>query len=189
MRRLDRRLEELSGAGNLSGFRIPKSEIARAGFTLLEIILAIAIIALLTGVLVSASSNLLTNKSVTPEEVFWKAVVQSRQLALKGEREVRLSFDPKEKNFVIDDAVAAQTLPVPPARDLTIDFLPAQTTGSTILIGGELVDSKAIPFVTFYNDGTCSPFRAQFRNSGAARILAIDPWTCAKVLPKLEGTP
>jgi general secretion pathway protein H len=39
-----------------------------------------------------------------------------------------------------------------------------------------------MPFVTLYSDGTCTPFRVQFHSNGAARIIAIDPWTCAEVL-------
>ena len=74
-------------------------------------------------------------------------------------------------------------------RELTVDFLSAQPGQSSVLIGGELVDTKTVPAVTFYPDGTCSPFRAQFRAGGAAKVLSIDPWTCAQVLPKVEAMP
>jgi general secretion pathway protein H len=55
--------------------------------------------------------------------------------------------------------------------------------GNTILVGGVLIESKTIPHVTFYSDGTCQAFRAQFTRGGASSILSIDPWTCAPVLP------
>jgi prepilin-type N-terminal cleavage/methylation domain-containing protein len=145
------------------------------GFTLLEIMLALALIAL--------------DKPVSPEDVFWRAVQQARKSALTNERDVRLSFTAKDLAFVLDDGTASQSLPVPSSRDLTVNFLSAQAGGASVLIGGEVVDAQTIPFVTFYVDGTCSPFRVQFRGTGAARILAIDPWTCAKVLPRVEGTP
>jgi len=51
-----------------------------------------------------------------------------------------------------------------------------------MLLGGELVETGTMPYVTLYRDGTCTPFRVQFHSSGAARIIAIDPWTCAEVL-------
>lgn len=159
------------------------------GFTLLEILLAIALMGLLAAVLVTGSVNLLSEKPATPEAVFWQAVQQSRALALTIEREVRLSFDPKLQAFVLDDGASPQTLPVPAVRELTVDFLSAQAGLSSVLIGGELVDTKTVSAVTFYPDGTCSPFRAQFRSGGAARVLSIDPWTCAQVLPRVEGTP
>ncbi|MEI7551665.1 MAG: GspH/FimT family pseudopilin [Verrucomicrobiota bacterium] len=160
---------------------------ARRGFTLLEILLALALIALLSGVLISGSAQLLANRPTTPEEVFWAAVQQARAAALKTEREVRLSFDPKDQNFVLDDGAARQVLPVPPTRDLTVDLLAAQASRGSVLIGGDVVDTQTIPYATFYTDGTCTPFRVQFRTGGAARLLTLDPWTCARVLPRPEG--
>ena len=48
---------------------------------------------------------------------------------------------------------------------------------------GMLVETQPLPFVSSYSAGTCVPFRVQFRSTGAARTLSIDPWTCAEVLP------
>ena len=162
---------------------------ARSAFTLLEILLAIALMALLAGVLVTGGANLLSEKPATPEAVFWKAVQQSRTAALTVEREVRLSYDAKAMAFVLDDGVAAQSLPVPLVRELTVDFLSSQPGRSSILVGGELVDTQTLPAVTFYPDGTCTPFRLQMRAGGAAHVLNIDPWTCAPVLPRTEASP
>ncbi len=159
------------------------------GFTLLEILLAIALMAMLAAVLVTGGVNLLSEKPATPEAVFWKAVQQARATALSVEREVQLSYDGKQQAFVLEGGVAPQILLVPPSRELTVDFLSAAPGQSSILIGGELVDTKTVPAVTFYPDGTCSAFRAQFRSGGPARLLAIDPWTCAQVLPRVENNP
>jgi general secretion pathway protein H len=41
--------------------------------------------------------------------------------------------------------------------------------------------------VTFYNDGTCTPFRAQVRTYAGAHMLSVDPWTCAPVLTKTDA--
>lgn len=173
----------------------PASRACRAsagdrGFTLLEVLLALALLALIAGVLVSGSVNLLGDKPVNAEDVFWQAVQKGRTAALKTEHDIRLTFDAKERSFVLDDGTAPKILPVPRAKELTVDFLGTSATSrSTILVGGELVESQPIPFVTFYADGTCTPFRVQFRTGGAARVVSIDPWTCARVLPKVEGTP
>ena len=163
---------------------------ASSAFTLLEILLAIALMGLLAAVLVTGAANVLSDKPVTPEAVFLKAVQQARAAALTGEREVRMSFDGKLKAFLLDDSVATQSLVVPQTtRELTVDFLSTATGSSSVLIGGELVNTQTMPGVTFYPDGTCTPFRVQFRAGGAAHVLAIDPWTCAQVLPKVEATP
>jgi prepilin-type N-terminal cleavage/methylation domain-containing protein len=54
-----------------------------AGFTLLEILLALAVIGLLSAVLIGGSARLLATKPLTPDDVFWKAVAQARKDALE----------------------------------------------------------------------------------------------------------
>jgi len=153
------------------------------GFTLLEIMLAVALIGLLSAALVSVAVHLADNRPRTAQEIFWEANHAARRTALKTEHEVQLSFDAKEKKFVVADGDATQAFPVPEAHDLTVDFLLAQATGGSLLIGGQLVDTHTLPAVSFYPDGTCSPFRIQFRvTGGPAHVIAIDPWTCAAVL-------
>ena len=67
--------------------------------------------------------------------------------------------------------------------DLVVDFLPAGTKGGNlIVIGGVAVESQPIKYVTFYPDGTCTPFRAQFQRNGGSYTLSVDPWTCAAML-------
>lgn len=154
---------------------------ARA-FTLLEILLALALIGLLSAALVSGSSRLIDGQPKSPADIFWLAARTSRRSALKTDRDTRLSYDAKEKRFVVDDGQKQENFPVKGPRELTIDLLHAESTGGSILIGGQLMDTRTLPFVTFYADGTCTPFRVQFRTTGPAQIVAIDPWTCAEVL-------
>lgn len=173
---------------------------ARRGFTLLEILLTVALIALLGTVLVATATHLLTEQPVTADEVFWKAVQEARKAALKREQEVRLRFDKEKKRFVLIDGVAPSTVAadgftriestlkefvVPPqaAGDLTVEFLPTGTKGGNlILVGGVALEANPIGYVTFYPDGTCTAFRAQVVRNGGAHLLAVDPWTCAQVL-------
>lgn len=179
------------------------------GFTIMEVLLAIALIAMLAGVLVGGAAHLLTDQPVTADEVFWKSVQEARKTALKSEKEIRLRFDGEKKQFVLIDGFAPSTLaadgftrdetvlkqfPIRPpgGTDLTIDFLAATKGGSVILVGGVMIESKPIGFVTFYPDGTCTAFRAQFIRNGATHVLNIDPWTCAAVLaldPNAPRTP
>ncbi|MFZ1056073.1 MAG: hypothetical protein WAN79_10410, partial [Opitutaceae bacterium] len=62
-------------------------------------------------------------------------------------------------------------------------------SSSSILIGGIVVETEPLTSVTFYDDGTCTPFRAQIRTNGGAHLLSIDPWTCAPILAKTDATP
>ncbi len=168
-------------------------------FTLLEVLLSLAIIALLGSVLIGGASHLLNEQPVTSDQVFWKAVQEARKAALKTEHDIRLKFDGEKKRFVLIDGLAPsvlaadgftleetpiKVLPIAPAlaTDLTVEFLAAVKGGNTILVGGVLIEAQTVPYVTFYADGTCSAFRAQFTRSGSAQVLTVDPWTCAPML-------
>jgi general secretion pathway protein H len=172
------------------------------GFSLLEVLLALALIALLASVLIGGAAPLIGGQAVAPNDVFWQAVQEARKAALKSGRDMRLKWDKEKKRFLLLDGTVSATLaadgftreetplkvfPLPPkiAADLAVDFLGAASKGgggNTILVGGVLIESRPIPHATFHADGTCTPFRAQFVRAGGASILAIDPWTCAPVL-------
>ena len=174
------------------------------GFTLLEILLAILLIGLVGAVLICGSANLLNEKPVAAEDVFWSAVQQARKAALKAEHEMRLKYDSEKKRFLLLDGKAApvpaangtpveetplEEFPIPSATpDLAIDFLVQTKGGNSILVGGVLLESQPIPFVTFYADGTCTAFRLQIFRTGGAHILNIDPWTCAPMLETKAGS-
>jgi general secretion pathway protein H len=155
-------------------------------FTVLEVLVVIALITMLTGVLVTGSARLASGRVVTPEDVFWKAVMETRKMALLSGREVRLSYTDKDKERVLVAKAAdgtEQRFPFEGTGEIKVDFLSTQKGSSSMLLGGQVVETGTIPYVTFYGDGTCSPFRLQLRAGGEPRILAIDPWTCSLVLP------
>jgi general secretion pathway protein H len=161
----------------------------RGAFSLIEVLLVLAIMALLAGVLFTGSTQLLSGQPRTVEEVFWQSVQEARKDALRHEREVALQFvndrEKGMKKFVVQDGEEAQDFPIPPAAgssDLTVDFLPAQKTGSMAIIAGMVLEKQPLAAVTFYPDGTCTAFRVQIVRNAATHTLAIDPWTCAPVL-------
>jgi prepilin-type N-terminal cleavage/methylation domain-containing protein len=159
-------------------------ETGERGFTLIEILLVLALIGLVSWIFVGGSAALIRSGSASPDEQFWSAVGAARRQALEGQRSVLMTFDQKAKGFVLADSGSTRTLPVAGAPDdLVIDFHPVQSdSSSSVLIGGTLVETEPLAAVTFYDDGTCTPFRAQIRAAGAAHILSVDPWTCAPML-------
>ncbi len=167
---------------------------SRAGFTLLEVLLSLALIALIAGVLVGGSAKLMSDQPVSADEVFWKASGEARKMALKSGNETHLAFvdDPKlGKRLNVTDGTTSKDFPIIGAPELVVTFLPVQpVAGSAIILAGQVVETEGIPFVRFYEDGTCSGFRVQVRVGPASHILNIDPWTCAQVLtgPEAAGS-
>jgi type II secretory pathway pseudopilin PulG len=166
----------------------------RSAFTLLELLLAIGLIALLSGALIAGSVSLLDDKPVLPQEVFWQASRAARKAALQnaamaGGHDVRLSFDVRQKAFLTDDGITPRTFPIAKAPpDLTVDLIPAAgAADNPALIGGGLGSNAPVSYVTFYGDGTCTAFDVQFRSKGGTQLLAIDPWTGAQMLKAPAG--
>ena len=155
-------------------------------FTLLEMLLALALIALLAGALIGGSSALLAEKPLSADDVFWTTVQAARKTALNSQQDISLRYDEKARTFLLTgpDAAVVGSFPIASAAaDLSVEFLSTQRTGGLILLGGSVVETEPLTGgVTFYSDGTCTPFRLQIRANGGAHILAIDPWTCSPVI-------
>lgn len=174
-----------SGLDRHGSWGIAPGAFRQRGFTLLEILLVLGLIGLLAGVLIGGSTRLLADRPVTVESVFWEAAASTRRDALQHNRDVTLRYDEKARAFVGTFYAGEVHFPVP-SGEVKVDFLPAAnpTGAGLVLIGGLLVDTRTLPSVTFYGDGTCSPFRVQIATGGPVRTLAIDPWTCAPVLTR-----
>jgi prepilin-type N-terminal cleavage/methylation domain-containing protein len=160
----------------------------RGGFTLIEILLVVALIGLISWILIGGSTALMNDKE-SPDEQFWKATAAARKEALEEGRSVVLTYDGKIRGYVLNDGTKTRTIAVTGPDDLVVDFHPVQSdSSSTSLIGGTLVETEPLASATFYDDGTCTPFRAQLRSSGGAHVLSVDPWTCAPVLSKSDAS-
>ena len=108
----------------------------RGGFTLIEILLVVALIGLVGWIFIGGSTALMTDKA-SPDDQFWKATAAARKEALEEGQSVIMTFDPKVKAFVLNDGSQKKTLPAIGADDLVIDFHPVQSdSSSSVLIGG-----------------------------------------------------
>jgi type II secretory pathway pseudopilin PulG len=151
------------------------------GFTLVEVILVLAVIMLLGALLLPGVNSMLrATSNEEPDRIFWDVVIAARELALTSNQTVLLRFD-KEKNQLDWSNGTAVHHKVIPAG-VGIQFLQARA-GSSILLGGVLVETQEIPVVRFYPDGTCDRFRVQLRRGQETpQVIAVDPWTCAPML-------
>lgn len=152
----------------------------RAAFTLVEVLLVVAVLGMVAFAFIGGASDLFRTKEPRPDDIFWQGVTAARQLALESDQTVTLRYD-QEKHTLAWTTVAA------PGGSLAfpgplLEFLPVTQQG-TVLIGGRLTETDTIKFVRFYPDGGCDAFRAQLTDAtGRRTVMAIDPWTCAPML-------
>ncbi len=160
----------------------PRQWRAAGGFTLVEVLLVLALLALGGMILIPAAGGILGGRrAASPEDTLTSVLQQARRDAVLTGREISLRFDGEAQQFVWEGANVRLGGTGPQVK---LDFLRANS-GSAVLIGGRLVETTTVPAVRFYPDGTCDPVRVQLRaGDGAARVIVIDPWTCA---PGLEA--
>jgi prepilin-type N-terminal cleavage/methylation domain-containing protein len=158
---------------------------SRSGFTLIETLLVIAVIALLASLFLPGITSVLRSiNNDEPDKILWDAITLTREQALSGNRQVWLRLDKEKRVLTWTDGALTKTKTWP--AGVTLQFLqPTEDNnrGATILIGGRLVETEELAAVRFYPDGTCDRFRAQIRvGDGAAQVIGVDPWTCAQVI-------
>jgi prepilin-type N-terminal cleavage/methylation domain-containing protein len=162
---------------NLKGFCGAKTP----GFTLVEILAVLAIMALLSALLLSGGDNLLKAAARDDvENIALSAIANARHSAVLTGRELDLRYIDTTRQLDWEEGQATLT------GDDTVRLLPPARTGA-VLIGGRLFE-EPLARVHFYPDGTCDPFRLEIIRHDSSRILPIDPWTCA-VLSSTASTP
>lgn len=154
---------------------------------MLEIMVVVGLMGLLAGVLAVGASRALIDRPASPQQIFWSAVGQAREFALQNEVDVRLAYDNETRTFQAVTRLGSAVIALPPGAELEIQFLGRGRGGPSVLIGGSLVETSELAFVTFFADGTCTPFRAQLNFGGEPLVVEVDPWTCAPALVPARG--
>ena len=151
----------------------------RSGFTLIEVLLTLALLGLVSMVLISGVSNFFNLRDERPDDRFWKAVTSARQTALEQEQTVALSYDKKTKALQWTAPGIEESLALSVS---SFRFLP-EDKNKMFLIGGVLTETDAMTHVRFYPDGTCDAFRVEIiEEDNRKEVIRIDPWTCAPIL-------
>ncbi len=148
---------------------------SRRGFTLLEILLVLMLLALLGAVMVGGAVSLLkVAEDQDPEAAVLTLLQKARAEAVETGQIIEVVPLPEDAGFLWG-ADGVETLPKRPG--LSVRLIQPEFT-SAFLIGGQL-EEKAIERVRFFPDGTCDPLRVQVRRGDTRRVYAIDPWTAA----------
>jgi prepilin-type N-terminal cleavage/methylation domain-containing protein len=157
----------------------PRHLAGRRAFTLLEVILAIALVGLVASLFITGGSEMFRARQRTMADVFWESVQAARLQAVQEDATVVMRFDEKSKRILWGASDESRGVDWP-GRNL--EFLPFETR-DTILLGGQLVDTGRLAAVRFFADGTTDRFRVQLTDpNGQVSRLELDPWTAAPVV-------
>ena len=152
-----------------------------AGFTLLELLAVLALMALVSAVLVGSADLLRAAARGDAEEAALAAVARARHEAVLNGRTLELRLDAASRSF--DWGTGRSEL----AGADTVHLLPP-AVASAVLVGGRRVE-EPLARVRFYADGTCDPFRVEIlpADGRPARTVTIDPWTAVALAARPEG--
>ena len=182
----------------------PAAARRRGAFTLIEILLVLALIGLLTGVLVTGISRMLNPGPESPAQAFWHAARAARKHALENATEVRLTFATDSGDFRAFAADGTELPAIVPPEGTVVEFLSGivpPTLGSNGVnatvnrLFGSILDAadQPVTHVTFFPDGTSSLFRVRIQARGLGgtenheSVIQVDPWTCSPMLGSGPG--
>lgn len=173
------RRSAIGGLPRVGGLVAPRSRRRRdeGGFSLLEILVVLAIAGLISALLIGGSTALL--RTVTEKDALntaLGAIASARHSAVLTGRTLELRCD--EKTRVLDWGEGRVALT---GEDVVRLLPPVRVTA--MLVGGRLVESP-LARVGFYADGTCDPFRLEIVRDSVSQILTLDPWTCTVLAPE-----
>jgi len=171
------------------GARLRRRARRSAGFTLLELVLVFALIAMMTTALVlNVEAMVRQSEASVVEGTFWEAVRTARTEALLKRRTETLRFDERASAFVMESSGGSRRFAIDRStwkQDLALEvaFKKRLASSQFTLVGGQLVDLREIPSIQFFQDGTCTPFVLELVVGESTRRIEIDPWTGAELLP------
>lgn len=156
----------------------------RAGFTLLEVLLVLALFAIFGALFVGGAANLLnTSRQTSPEDALLAMFQTVRREAVATGRAIQITAVENGAAYVWGEG-GQMVLPVRP--EVSVRIIKPQLD-QAVLIGG-LIEENPLDRMWFYPDGTCDPVRVQIQRGRIRRVESIDPWTCSP-LPGAASTP
>ncbi|MDE0769332.1 MAG: prepilin-type N-terminal cleavage/methylation domain-containing protein [Opitutaceae bacterium] len=156
---------------------------ARKAFTLIEMMLTIALITLLSSLFVWNITSLLKQGELESlQNELWGAVEKAKQSAVFNRQPHVVRFDEEAQAFRVSAGGKQFTFEVETdgfdeGVEIEVVFNEQLPKDGYRLVRGELVTQREIESVTFYPDGTCTPFSVNLKIGEYQSDFQIDPWT------------
>jgi len=148
----------------------------RAGFTLVEVLLVLALMALISGVLILGAANLMEGGKDDPEAALLALLQKVRREAVERDQVIELRIEDDGSTLTWGEK-PDQTATLPVSEKVRARLLAPVSLGA-VLIGGQ-AEEHPLASLRIYPDGTCDHARIEVNRNGARRLCEIDPLTCA----------
>ena len=155
----------------------------RRAFTLIELMLTMALIALLSSLFIWNINALLKQGELEAlQNELWGAVEKAKQAAVFSRQPHKVRFDEKLKSFMVSSggeeiAFKVDTSGFGEEVEIEVLFKMILPKDGYRLVRGELVTHREIESVTFFPDGTCTPFSVDMKIGEYESGYQVDPWT------------
>ncbi|HAT60746.1 MAG TPA: hypothetical protein DCS60_08260 [Opitutae bacterium] len=166
----------------------------RRAFTLIELMLTMALIALLSSLFIWNINALLKQGELEAlQNELWGVVEKAKQAAVFSRQPHKVRFDEKLKSFMVssgEEEIAYQvdTSGFGEEVEIEVFFKMILPKDGYRLVRGELVTYREIESVTFFPDGTCTPFSVDLKIGEYKSGYQIDPWTGSQLTAPEEDS-
>lgn len=147
------------------------------GFTLIEVLLALGLCALISGLWVAGAGNLMRAADRSdPEDQLLAALQRARRHAVEIGQTLDVRILEEGSQLTWGD-LPTQTRTISLSETLRARLVGPETEG-LILLGGT-AEAPPLTRLRFYADGTCDPARIEVRRLGQTTYRNLDPLTAA----------
>lgn len=156
--------------------------------------LTMALVALLSSLFIWNINALLKQGELEAlQNELWGAVEKAKQSAVFSRQANKVRFDLDQQAFLVSSNGVEVPFKVDTSglgEDIEIEvrFKMVLPKDGYRLVRGQLVTHREIESVTFYPDGTCTPFSVDLRIGDYESSYQIDPWTGSQLTKPEEDS-
>lgn len=152
---------------------------ARAGFSLIEIIIVIGLIALVAGLVITGAGGVLRGLGERPvDEILTQAVREARYQAAMQKETMRLRYDEEAARFIVESETGQQVKAFPTGYDpenVDVSFFQILPHRGTTRSG--FMNLSPLDAPRFRPDRSATPFEAEIRVYDTTSRHRYDPFS------------